>query len=106
MAIKYLKNGWSTGIFHTQPSLRFIKNGPKKKICQVSGSCVDENALLMSEVREAFLIHYSSFTSLLAVTVGEGWLMQLRSCFFFHLESTSTVVFTLLNYNNDTFFRL
>ncbi len=28
--------------------------------------------------------------------------MQLHS-FFFHLESTSTVTFTLLNYNNDIF---
>ncbi len=29
--------------------------------------------------------------------------MQLRSCFFFHFESASTVTFTLLIYNNDTF---
>ncbi len=37
--------------FHTQPSLGFTKNGPKKRKYPVSGSCVDENALLMSEVR-------------------------------------------------------
>ncbi len=34
---------------------------------------------------------------------GDGWLMQLHSFFFFHLESTSIVTFILLNYNNDTF---
>ncbi len=33
------------------------------------------------------LIHYSSFKSLLAVTVGDGWLMQLRSCCFFFISS-------------------
>ena len=37
--------------FHTQPSLGFTENGPKKRKYPVSGSCVDENALLMSEVR-------------------------------------------------------
>ncbi len=37
--------------FHTQPSLGFTENGLKKKKYPVSGSCVDENALLMSEVR-------------------------------------------------------
>ncbi len=37
--------------FHTQPSLGFTENGPKKRKYHVSGSCVDENALLMSEVR-------------------------------------------------------
>ncbi len=37
--------------FHAQPSLRFTGNGPKKRKYPVSGSCVDENALLMSEVR-------------------------------------------------------
>ncbi len=36
--------------FHTQPSLGITKNGQKRKY-PVSGSCVDENALLMSEVR-------------------------------------------------------
>ncbi len=36
--------------FHTQPSLEFTENGPKKKY-PVSGSCVDGNGLLMSEVR-------------------------------------------------------
>ncbi len=35
--------------FHTQPSLGFTENGPKKRKYPVSGSCVDENALLMSE---------------------------------------------------------
>ncbi len=37
--------------FHAQPSLRFTENGPKKRKYQMSGSCVHENALLMSEVR-------------------------------------------------------
>ncbi len=39
------------GFPHTQPSLRFTENGLKKRKYPVSGSCVDENALLMSEVR-------------------------------------------------------
>ncbi len=34
-----------------QPSLEFIENGPTKRKYSVSGSCVDENALLMSEIR-------------------------------------------------------
>ncbi len=38
--------------FHTQPSLGFTENGPKNRKYPVSGSCVDINALLMSEVRE------------------------------------------------------
>ncbi len=37
--------------FHAQPSLGFTENGPKKRKYPVSGSCVDGNALLMSEVR-------------------------------------------------------
>ncbi len=37
--------------FSTQPSLGFTENRPKKRKYAVSGSCVDENALLMSEVR-------------------------------------------------------
>ncbi len=37
--------------FHAQPSLGFTENGLKKIKYPVSGSCVDENALLMSEVR-------------------------------------------------------
>ncbi len=37
--------------FQAQPSLGFTENGPKKSKYPVSGSCVDENALLMSEVR-------------------------------------------------------
>ncbi len=36
--------------FHAQPSLGFTENSPKKRKYPVSGSCVDENALLMSEV--------------------------------------------------------
>ncbi len=32
-------------------SLGFTENGPKKRKYPVTGSCVDENALLMSEVR-------------------------------------------------------
>ncbi len=36
---------------HTQPSLGFTENDPKKRKYPVSGSCVDENASLMSEVR-------------------------------------------------------
>ncbi len=35
--------------FHAQPSLGFTENGPKKRKYPVSGSCVDENPLLMSE---------------------------------------------------------
>ncbi len=37
--------------FHTQPSLGFTENGPKNRKYPVSGSCVDENALLMSGQR-------------------------------------------------------
>ncbi len=37
--------------FHAQPSLGFTENGQKKRKYPVSGSCVDENALLRSEVR-------------------------------------------------------
>ncbi len=37
--------------FHAQTSLGFTENGPKKRNYPVSGSCVDENALLKSEVR-------------------------------------------------------
>ncbi len=35
--------------FHVQLSLEFTENSPKKRKYPVSGSCVDENALLMSE---------------------------------------------------------
>ncbi len=38
--------------FHSQPSLGITENGPKIRKYPVSGSCVDINALLMSEVRE------------------------------------------------------
>ncbi len=38
-------------LFHAQPSLGFTENGPIKRKYPVSGSCVDENALLKSEVR-------------------------------------------------------
>ncbi len=48
LSIKKLLIYWD---FHTQPSLGFTENGPKKRKYPVSGSCVDENALLMSEVR-------------------------------------------------------
>ncbi len=37
--------------FHAQPSLGFTENGQKKRKYPVSSSCVDENDLLMSEVR-------------------------------------------------------
>ncbi len=37
--------------FQAQPSIGFTENGPKKIKYPVSGSCVDENDLLMSEVR-------------------------------------------------------
>ncbi len=37
--------------FHAQASLGFIDNGPKKRKYPASGSCVDNNASLMSEVR-------------------------------------------------------
>ncbi len=36
---------------HAQPSLGFTENGLKKRKYPVSGSCADENDLLMSEVR-------------------------------------------------------
>ncbi len=35
--------------FHAQPYLGFTENGQKKKKYPVNSSCVDENALLMSE---------------------------------------------------------
>ncbi len=35
--------------FSTKPSLGFTENGPKKRKYPVSGSCVKEKALLMSE---------------------------------------------------------
>ncbi len=37
--------------FHAQPSLGFTENDLKKRKYPVSVSCVDENVLLMSEVR-------------------------------------------------------
>ncbi len=37
--------------FHAQPYLGFTENGQKNIKYPVSGSCVEENALLMSEVR-------------------------------------------------------
>ncbi len=37
--------------FHAQPSLGFTENGTKKRKYPESESCVDKNALLMSEVR-------------------------------------------------------
>ncbi len=54
-----VQTGWSEYIkklliywdFHTQPSLEITENGLKKRKYPVSGSCVDENALLISEVR-------------------------------------------------------
>ncbi len=42
--------------FHAQLSLGFTENGPKKRKYPVSGSCVDEIALLMSEVRGELFI--------------------------------------------------
>ncbi len=36
---------------NVEPSLGFTENGPKKRKYPVSGSCVAENALLMSEAR-------------------------------------------------------
>ncbi len=35
--------------FHSQPSLGFTENGPKKIKYPVSSSCEDKNALLSSE---------------------------------------------------------
>ncbi len=37
-------------VCHAQPSLGFTEYGPKKREYPVSGSCVDENTFLMSEV--------------------------------------------------------
>ncbi len=37
--------------FHVQPSLGFTENGQKKSKYPASSSCVNENDLLMSEVR-------------------------------------------------------
>ncbi len=48
---EYLKKLLIYCDFHVQPSLGFAENGLKKRKYPVSGSCVDENALLMSEVR-------------------------------------------------------
>ncbi len=42
--------------FHLQPSLGFTENGLKKRKYPVSGSCVDENALLMSKLRGGWLV--------------------------------------------------
>ncbi len=39
------------GFSHTTISIGFTENGPKKKQYPVNGSCVDENAFLISEVR-------------------------------------------------------
>ncbi len=49
----WCQTGWSEIYwdFHAQPSLGFTENGLKKRKYPVSGSCVDKNALLMSEVR-------------------------------------------------------
>ncbi len=49
--VRWCQTGWSYWDFHAQPSLGFTENGPKKRKYPVSGSCVDENALLISEVR-------------------------------------------------------
>ncbi len=59
MECLWCQTGWSEYLkklliywdFHAQPSLGFTEYGPKKRKYPVSGSCVDENALLMSEVR-------------------------------------------------------
>ncbi len=40
---------WVFQYFHAQPSLGFTENDLKKRKYPVSGSCVDGNALLMSE---------------------------------------------------------
>ncbi len=42
---------WVFQYFHAQPSLGFTENDLKKRKYPVSSSFVDENALLMSEVR-------------------------------------------------------
>ncbi len=44
---EYFTNCRSYWDFHSQPSLGFTENGPKKRKYPVSGSCVDENALLI-----------------------------------------------------------
>ncbi len=38
------------GFSRTKISLGFTENGPKKRKYPVSGSCVDENSLLMSQI--------------------------------------------------------
>ncbi len=48
--LSYSKTADLLGFSHTTIS-RVYENGPKKRKYPVSGSCVDENALLMSEVR-------------------------------------------------------
>ncbi len=52
----WCQTGWSEYFklmiywdFNAQPSLGFTENGQKKRKYPVSGSCVHENALLMSE---------------------------------------------------------
>ncbi len=42
--------------FHEQPSLGFTENGLKKRKYPVSGSCVDENALLISGQRRIAIL--------------------------------------------------
>lgn len=40
----------------SQPSIGFIVNGPEKGKCPINGSCVKENALLVSEVKAYGLV--------------------------------------------------
>ncbi len=54
--------------FHEQPSLGFTENGPKKRKYTVSSSCVDENALLMSEVRMGRLVRDDRKTTVTQIT--------------------------------------
>ncbi len=62
--------------FHIQPSLGFTENGPKKRKYPVSGSCVDENALLMSEVRGEWAVRDDRKATLTQITTRYNQCMQ------------------------------
>ncbi len=63
--------------FHTQLSLGFTENGPIKRKYPVSGSCVDKNALLMSDVRgECWLVRDDRKTTVTQITTRYNQGMQ------------------------------
>ncbi len=73
----------------------FLKNKKiKKAVNTVTNSNVVRNYIFSKKDQVTLILH----------TVGDGCLMQLCIFYFIflHLESTSTVAFTLLNDMNDT----